>query len=142
MSFIGCIGNLMANTGLQEILKSAFAGVDKMLTGTKYFPQNTKALRMVVEELLRPHVEELTHSDDLYQFLDGVSQRSKTAKVWIKNLIKPVLLVMMFIRAEREGDWPLYLHVVSKMLPYFFAADHHNYSCMGVQSTLLYDSPS
>ena len=36
---------------------------------------------------------------------------------------------MMFIRAEREGDWPLHLHAVSKMLPYFFAAGHHNYAC-------------
>ena len=33
MSFIGCIGNLLVNSGLIDILKSAFGGVEKMLTG-------------------------------------------------------------------------------------------------------------
>ena len=54
MSFIGCIGNLLTNTGLVEIMKAAFGRVEKMLLGKKYFPQNVRALRMVVEELLRP----------------------------------------------------------------------------------------
>ena len=53
MNFIGCIGYLMTGTGLSEIMKSTFAGVPKMLTGKK-FPQNIRALRLVVEELLRP----------------------------------------------------------------------------------------
>ena len=50
MSFVGSVGNLMVNTGLDEILKSAFGSVEKMLSG-KNFPQNVRALRMVVEEL-------------------------------------------------------------------------------------------
>ena len=53
---------------------------------------------------------------------------SKTAKLWVENLIKPVQLIMLFVRAEREGDWPLHLAVVSKMLPYFFATGHYNYA--------------
>jgi len=32
MSFVGSVGTLMANTGLEEIMKSAFGGVAKMLT--------------------------------------------------------------------------------------------------------------
>ena len=35
--FIGCIGNLMKNSSLEEVLASAFAGVEKMLKGSKYF---------------------------------------------------------------------------------------------------------
>ena len=50
ISFVGCIGSLMANSGLEELLMSAFAGVSKMLAG-KNFPMNVRALRMVVEEL-------------------------------------------------------------------------------------------
>ena len=42
----------MSNSGLEEILKKSFAGVEKMLTGKKY-PMNLRALRMVVEELLQ-----------------------------------------------------------------------------------------
>ena len=36
MSFVGAVGILMANSGLEEVLKSAFAGVPKMLTGNNY----------------------------------------------------------------------------------------------------------
>ena len=33
MSFVGCIGTLMADSGASDVLKSAFAGVEKMLAG-------------------------------------------------------------------------------------------------------------
>ena len=52
MSFIGSVGTLMANTGLVELMNTAFGGVLKMLSGKK-FPQNLRAMRMVVEDLLR-----------------------------------------------------------------------------------------
>ncbi len=51
MSFIGAVGTLMSNIGLEEVMNSAFAGVPKMLSGKK-FPQNVRALRLVTEELL------------------------------------------------------------------------------------------
>ena len=40
MSFVGSVGALMGNSGLEEVLKAAFGGVTRMLTG-KNFPQNT-----------------------------------------------------------------------------------------------------
>ena len=42
MSFIGCIGSLMANSGLEEILKPTFTEVEKMLISKKY-PMNLRA---------------------------------------------------------------------------------------------------
>ena len=45
----------MSNSGLEEILKKTFARVEKMLTG-KGYPMNLRALRMIVEELLRNKV--------------------------------------------------------------------------------------
>ena len=50
MSLVGAVGTLMSNTGLTEIMQTTFGGVPKMLSGKK-FPQNVRALRMVVEEL-------------------------------------------------------------------------------------------
>ena len=47
MSFVGAVGTLMIDTGLEPIISVAFGGVSKMLTGKK-FPQNIRALRMVV----------------------------------------------------------------------------------------------
>ena len=52
MSFVGCVGVLMADSGLEDVLKSSFGSVTQMLAG-KRFPQNVRALRLVVEELLR-----------------------------------------------------------------------------------------
>ena len=51
MSYIGCVGTLMAGSGIADTLGATFGGVNKMLTGKKY-PQNVRALRMLVEELL------------------------------------------------------------------------------------------
>ena len=52
MGFVGAVGTLMQGLGLSEVLESTFAGVAKMLSGTK-FPQKVRAMRLVVEELLR-----------------------------------------------------------------------------------------
>ncbi|CAH3187760.1 unnamed protein product [Porites lobata] len=39
-----------------------------------------------------------------------------------------ILLLLEFIREEREGDWELHLKVTTKMIPYFFAMDGLNLS--------------
>ena len=51
MRFIGAVGTLMSNSGLEEVMNSTFAGVPNMLSEKK-FPQNVRALRLVTEELL------------------------------------------------------------------------------------------
>ena len=101
MSFIGAVGTLMGNTGLSEIMQTAFGGVPKMLTGKK-FPQNMKALRMVVEELLSSIIVTSEDYEQLMSILNNKANKSRTAKLWTDSLIKPVLLMMIFVRAERE----------------------------------------
>ncbi len=48
----------------------------------------------------------------------------KTTKVWVNMLIKPVLLTLMYVRAEWECDSPRHLDTVRQMITYFFAARH------------------
>ena len=60
--------------------------------------------------------------------LEQKATKSRTAQVWLDNLIKPVFIMMVFIRAEREADWPLHLYAVTEMIPYFFASGHFNYA--------------
>ena len=129
MSFCGCVGSLMSDSGLEEILGSAFGGVSKMLSGKKY-PHNVRALRLLTEELLRPVFQEytLTCMADLQQILEDMASRSRTSKLWIDCVIKPVLLMQRYIRAERQSDWALHLSAVHEMLPYFYAAGHINYA--------------
>ena len=78
---------------------------------TKKFPQNVRKLRMVAEEAFRGIIQDkpLHCSGDLMQILETEASKRQTTKLWVDVLIKPVLLTMMFVRAECEGDWPLHL---------------------------------
>ena len=100
MSFVGAVGKLMKNSGLDLLMKTAFAGVEKMLLGKK-FPQNVRALRIVVIELLRPLIDVNTCQDDFTATLQELSNKRKLAEHWIQNLIYPVFIMIMYIRGER-----------------------------------------
>ena len=52
------------DSGLSEILKHAFSGVEKMLSGKKY-QQNVRAFRLLTEELLRKHIADVETYADL-----------------------------------------------------------------------------
>ena len=64
--------------------------------------------------------------------LETRSVKNRTAKLWIQNLVKPVLLIMDFLRVEPEGEWALHLRAVSQMMPYFCATGHINYARYGL----------
>ena len=123
----------MAASGMTEILSDAFAGVLKMLTGKKY-PDNVRALCMLVEEIIRPlfQTQNLGCMADLRRALDDAATHSRTAKLWVNCLIKPVFTTMKYVRAEREADWCLRLACVSEMMPLFFAASQCNYARYGL----------
>ena len=133
MDFLSCIGTLMADSGLSNILCGTFGSVDKMLQGKKY-PQNIRALRLLTEELLRPIVEnkELNNMTDLENVLADLSTKSRTTKAWTELVIKPTLLIMQFTRATHEPDYALLITTKNKMLPYFFAAHKHSYAQYGL----------
>ena len=127
MSFIGCIGTLMCSSGLEDILEVAFKGVPNMLLG-KAWPKALCGLRMVVEALLEPLITQGNVTvHQMEQALEDASA-SRTGRLWVDCLIKPVIILLLFIRAEREGNWLLHLYSLHRMLPYFFAAAHWNYA--------------
>ena len=125
MSYCGCTGTLMADTGIVEILSVAFGGVLKMLSGKK-FPQNVRALRMLVEELLRPLFgkNSFHNMDDLPQEVDAISVENKTSQLWVDSLTKPIFAILKYIRTEREAP---HLDTVKEMTHLFFAAGHTHY---------------
>jgi hypothetical protein len=116
---------------LEDILKSCFGGVAHMLSGKK-FPQNFRVLRLLTEEFLRAHIEGCESREEMLGALQRNSLRSITTRLWFQNLIKPVFIMMVFVRAEREADWPLHLWAVEQMMPYFFASAHFNYARYGL----------
>ena len=86
---LGGMRMLIEGTGLAEIMESTFAGVNKMLSGKK-FPQNVRAMRLVVEELLRGTMNDdnVTTMDGLLSRLEKAASVSKTSKLWIDCFIK------------------------------------------------------
>ena len=135
MSFVGSCGKLMNNSGLEVVMASAFASVDKLLKG-KLYPMCVRSLRFVVEELLRPYMPELSSFRDMMNFLEDVSSKIRTSKLWVDCLIKSVLLIMQYVRAERTGDWLLHLYASAEMIKYFFAAGHVNFARYGLYNLL------
>ena len=105
VSYVGCISSLMAGSGIVEVLSEAFGGVLKMLTGKKY-PDNVRALRMLVEELIRTffQTQNMLCMDDPQHALNDTASHSRTAKLWVNCVIKPVFAITKYVRAERETD--------------------------------------
>ena len=79
-----------------------------------------RALCMVVEELLRllildPDVQSMAQ---LKAKLQQYRATSRTVKQWIDCLTQPIFIMLLFVRAEREGDclcivylWMIWCHI-------------------------------
>ena len=115
IGFSGCIGKLMVDSGLSELLKHAFGGVEKMWTGKKY-PQNVRAFRLLTELLWKQIININLYDEHEFLILINISERSPTAKLWVDCFVHPCC--MAFIKAKRESDWPLHLLSYIQMIPY------------------------
>lgn len=63
-------------------------------------------------------------------YLDEVSDRGPTAKLWVQ-FFKLTTLIKQFLEVERSGNWQLHLDTVQRMLPIFHAAGHYKYAEFG-----------
>lgn len=93
----------MARSGLAEVLEAVFGGVGKMLSGKK-FSMNMKALLFLTKKMLGEIVnqDDVGSHDDLLTVLEDLA-RSRTTKLWIDGLIKPVVIMILFVKDGREG---------------------------------------
>jgi hypothetical protein len=67
----------------------------------------------------------------LCKFRDNHGDTDPNFMLWWEY-IKMVQVLLMFIRAQRDGIWDLHLVAFRCMLPYFHRYDHTNYSKWGV----------
>lgn len=119
-----------ANESNTLVDESGVSGVLSVVSGSvAKIPQNLRALRLLTEEILR-NLNVHTHecAADPMEEMNEKAQGSKTARLSVDVLIKPVLLMMAFIRAERGRNWLLHLDSFRQMLTYYFAAGHFNYT--------------
>ena len=94
----------MTRTGLDDVMASAFTKVNKMLLGKK-FCMHMRSLRMVVKIILEPIISDLPEleHDAFTHNLEERPKQSKTRKLWLDYIIKPVFIMMAYVRAERES---------------------------------------
>lgn len=132
--------------------------VEKMLTGHAYsravrghllthlalghiilkFVEFTDDERMEIEDVLTDCYDgscELQLENDLFQSisrrfetqLKELEKNGPTAKLWVQYF-RMVTLMKNFIEAERTGNWKLHLSTITKMMPFFHATGHFNYT--------------
>ena len=77
---------------------------------------------------MRTLIDEDATQNDMTTILQDLSNKSRLAEHWIRNPIRPVLLMMMYVREEREGEFGLHLYACKEMMAYYFAAGHWNYA--------------
>ena len=99
MSFLGCVGTPMKASGVDILISAAFAGITSIVTE-------------------RPGPMLYGHTE----------RKHPNGRLWVDCFVKPTLLSPFFLRGERNGDFHLQQHCLKAMLPYFFAAGHHNYA--------------
>ena len=97
-------------------LKSELLIITEKLKSDNSFYNNVPAL---------PVLSKL--QDDLVEYKNRLESSSRTAKLWLQYIYY-IDVVKVFIRAERTGDWNLYLTALSKTLNLFAATGHINYA--------------
>ncbi|VDI16024.1 Hypothetical predicted protein [Mytilus galloprovincialis] len=83
---------------------------------------------LVNAQVTSPYV--LRDDEVTLEFEDWCLERSKESphfKFWYTTL-RFELTVLIFIRSIREANFSLYIEALSKIIPWFFALDHTNYS--------------
>ena len=127
MSFLGCIGKLMKGSGVDVLISAAFAGITSIVNG-KAWTNALRAYRLIIAVSLENFFSNGAKTyEELSAYLESVREHP-TGKLWVDCLVKPTLLSLMFLRAERNGDFLLEQHCLKEMLPYYFAAGHQNYA--------------
>ena len=59
--------------------------------------------------------------------LEDIKKFGPTSSFWC-SFVEMMEILFAFQRSLKYGDWPSHLQATKKMLPYFFAYDHHNYA--------------
>ena len=104
MSFLGCIGTLMKVSGVDVLLTAAFGGLAGIITG-KSWPNALRAYRLITTVLLEDFFQSGAKTyQELSEYLEAVRDHP-IGRLWVDCLIKPTLLALQLLRAQRDGDF-------------------------------------
>ena len=157
-SILGCVGYIMKDCGLENIVQKIYPGnVDHIMSGGSYY----KALRaqFLVDAALCSYLLENYFDkgelEEMEEFIKkckqemlGAQYTNRVIQKFDKKISKKlkevadsgrtpflwvtyhnlVTKIKTFIRAERLHNWDLHLATVTDMLPFFTAAGHGQYA--------------
>lgn len=107
----------MKASGEDVLISAAFAGITSIVNG-KAWTNALRAYRLIIAVLLQNFFSNGPKTyEELSAYLESVREHP-TGKLWVDCLVKPTLLSLMFLRAERNGDFLLEQHCLKEMLPY------------------------
>ena len=116
MSFLGCIGTLMKASGVDVLLTAAFGGLAGIITG-KSWPNALRAYRLITTVLLQDFFQSGAKTyQELSEYLEAVRDHP-VGRLWVDCLIKPNLLALQLLRAQRDGDFLLQQVSLDAMMP-------------------------
>ena len=157
-SFLGCIGFIMGDSGLEELFKIIYPGdVSHIIDGSSYYKslrahflidaalccflmQNSTTNEEIrgLDSYIKKCVQEKLGADFKTKAVHDYSEKIKKVLSALPGKSRTaalwgkyhelVALVKDFIRAERMHNFELHLSTTSKMLPYYAAAGRGQYA--------------
>ncbi|XP_045131595.1 uncharacterized protein LOC123516404 [Portunus trituberculatus] len=140
MATMKVLGDWLEDSGWVEALvqaKVASPGTaDSFLkaahvTRTRHVHQVTACcLHILMKKAYLQYAEMKPDPDDVKTFEQWCDERSTESVqfyFWCTTL-RLELLLMTYVRSLRESDFDLYVEILSKLIPWFFALDHVNYA--------------
>lgn len=85
----------------------------------------TSDIHMLIE-----HATTETFQKVMADFGEELTEQNVNYSYWWKYM-EMVFILLMFTRAQREGNWELHMYSFKRMLPFFFQYNHTNYARWG-----------
>ena len=117
MSLLGCTGTLMKASGVDVLLTAAFGGVAGIIT-RKSLTNALHAYHLITTVLLQGFFQSGPKTyQELSEYLEAVTQHP-VGRLWVDCLIKPTLLAVQLLHAQRDGGFLLQQVTLEAMIPY------------------------
>ena len=112
---------------IDVLLTVAFGRVAGTIKG-KSWTNARRAYRLIMPVLLHDFFQSGTETyQELSEYMEAVREHP-VGMLWVDSLIKPNLLALNLLHAQRDGDFELQQVSLEAMVPYFFAAGNINYA--------------
>ena len=116
MSFLGCIGTLVKASGVDVLITAAFGGLAGIIIG-KSWHNALRAYRLITTVLLQDCFQSGAKTyQELSEYLEAVRDHP-VGRLWVDFPIKPTLLALQVLRAQREGYFLLQQVSLEAMMP-------------------------